>query len=84
MIAPAINDQGSTLDLDLVGTDIMGIKWQHGSTYMAQDLILMLEPQWLVEEGRFEVLHAFTVNLMFRYQAHYFSHVCSSSWPLGT
>ena len=52
MIVPAINVQGSTSDLDLVGTDIMGMKWQHGSTYMAQDLILMLDPSCsLKKEG---------------------------------
>ena len=35
-----INVQNSTSNLDLVGTQLMGMKWQQGSTNMAQELTL--------------------------------------------
>ena len=52
LVLPTTRWVNNTSDLDLVGTDIMGMKWQHGCTYMAQDLILMLDPNGsLKKEG---------------------------------
>ena len=46
MIVPAINVQDSTSDLDLVGTQLMSMKWQQGSTNMVQGLALADAMPW--------------------------------------